>query len=824
MHLSSTLCLKQDFFSDLNSWYENIILPFGLEDVFGQVSSHFSIASVVKDELSLVYGDDDCYEYVTPITFDRDGSKVEIKVPVKVHKFDDGEVFLYSQEVRELAKRILDAMLNTSQMYSLFSSAVSSIVPGSDILEDIRELLGKVNGATDAAASFMDYVKENWHKAILLLSAGFGTYIFLRAYFSNDYEPLQRVSAMLLPVLVFVPKEVASLFDFLFRSERVYAQSGSDVPWEQIITLILGATQYVAGVRNPKFGMKDIISILGSLPKATDGLSKVLNSLIDVCTAVFGYVKEQLYGTFHVPSESSHFPKVKDFMAECVNLINLHNEGKLDVNLFNFDKITSLQRDGLSLLVHGKYGSETRHVSTQVKTFLNMLDKIRRPFEQSTIRADFSRVEPLTLLFRGQSGVGKSTLSKPFLAALLARLLPREELPGLKSNLDQYIYTRTPETKYWDGYKGQYVTVMDDFAQCYDIAGDPDNEYMSLIRCTNRFPYVLHMASLEDKGSNVFKSKVIFCTTNETNFQTVASIKSREALIRRFDYIVDVVVNDATDENGNYIYGYKREGCPDLKIKNTATFSKDAWKINIIEGVNEHSGGRVVQTVDFDTFVGICAGTFLSKVDSFEDINKGCDVILDNSIRERLSEESDEIVEGFSADLGPIEIEETPVRTTSVLHRLYTKFSSYFTVQQFKDLYSHFVLVETQKLNSTWEYLYDEYFSAFLTSVVSMYQKKQSSFKDMASYVTSIVKRDFEFMKIKSSKIFASFTNTVTGVLKNVEDFSKKHPILFLFSGWLGMNVIFRIIIALTCSNEAHSNPKNTRKKGGSLKKTKTRS
>lgn len=629
---------SHEFLFDLNCWYENIILPLGFEDLFRTQLKPLNIASVISDELSLFYGVDDSYDYKVQVK--RPSHDSFITIPFRLHKFDDGRMFIYEKEMKILVKDIMMSYMNSPQMLSSLSSMFSlPSMPGSEMLNQLEELVARFSNVADGAADLVSYITASAPKFIIMILAGFASYAVIRAVLAEDFEPLHRVYAMLPLVAMIASPKIKDLFDFIFHFGGPQAQGGLDIPWPSVVTLLLGVVQYVAGISNPKFGVKDIVSILGSLPRASDGMGKVLDSLMDVFSCVLSNVKEHIYGIAHIPQSSSVFPKVQAFYDTCVELATLNYQGKLEVNITNYDRITRAQSEGLNLIIFGKFGSEQKTVVMQIKYFLTMLDKIRRPFEQSTIRASFSRVEPLTLLFRGASGVGKSTMSKPFIAALLSRLLPPTSMDDLKANLDSYIYTRTPETKYWDGYKGQYVTVMDDFGQCYDVAGDPDNEYMSIIRCTNRFPYVLHMASLEEKGSNVFNSKIIFCTTNETNFQTVASIKCKEALLRRFDFIVDVVVNPVKDSDGNYLYAEQRPGCGDLKIKKGTSFTTDAWLIEIYEGVTECTAGRLVQTVSFDTFVGMCAGTFLAKTDVYEDINKGCDDLLHKSISQRAREE-----------------------------------------------------------------------------------------------------------------------------------------------------------------------------------------
>lgn len=796
----------------ISSWIENVMPIFPRENLLRRLGG-FADIQVIPDDFAYTYGDPEPFNYEF-----QQNEILNMRFSLPVRSLSNGTKFLYHSDLESFVSRFLMNILNEPQMFSTLYSL--SRMNGASLVDQVQACVSKISGTVDAANEMVAYLANCGPKFMVLALAGFASYAVIRKILANEDEPLHRVYALLPVVALIATEDIRKLFDFcfsFFNSPR--AQGDTDIPWNSIFTLLVATCGFVANVSNFKFQPKDLFVMFSQLPRAVDGWEKSLDALINSFTFVFNKLKSHIYGEIQLPSTESVFPQVQKFYESCAVLAQLNHESKLAVSVENYDTITRLQTEGLNLIVSGKFGPETRSIVTQIKYFLTILDKLRRPFEQSTIRTSFSRVEPLTLLFRGASGVGKSTLSKPFISALLARLLEPHQIESLKQNLDSHIYTRTPETKYWDGYKGQFVTVMDDFGQCYDVAGDPDNEYMSLIRCTNRFPYVLHMASLEDKGSNVFNSKVIFCSTNENNFNTLQSIKCKEALIRRFDYIVNVVVNPVKDSQGNYIYGEKRPGCDDLKIKKGVPFSTDAWLIEICEGVNEVSAGHVVQTVSFDTFVGMCCGTYLAKTDVFEDINLGCDNLLHNSISQRMKENNQTSVEqdatyvdGFSTDT--LDTTSDTTQTTEpvgVLGRLYKEFRQHMSFTTFRELLYHYVLVEGQKDTDANGEFYDYGFKRFLLSLVSKYCQIRDKFKTFTDYVTTYLSRLSEFMYKKSLVLKTNITKFVGSVSNSISALHARFPILTFISIWSSLSVLVRFIYGMF-SNVANSNPKLSRK------------
>lgn len=142
------------------------------------------------------------------------------------------------------------------------------------------------------------------------------------------------------------------------------------------------------------------------------------------------------------------------------------------------------------------------------------------------------RVSPLVICFRGPSGKGKSTAMTNMAAAVSQFFI------GMES-----VYGRNLADKYWSGYRRQFVTYYDDFAQVADTVGIQISPWLELIGVKNKAEFLLNQADLADKG-NPFGSAFVFLTTNlpADISNMVKSVICPEAITRRLD--IQITVNE----------------------------------------------------------------------------------------------------------------------------------------------------------------------------------------------------------------------------------------------------------------------------------------
>jgi hypothetical protein len=230
-------------------------------------------------------------------------------------------------------------------------------------------------------------------------------------------------------------------------------------------------------------------------------------------------------------------PQVNKWAEHVMAISQRSYEGKLEINLDNADELWGLNMEGSQLTTKiFKNPSLSQSMRNAISTHMNVLKKLMTPFETAQIIGGGPRMQPLTICIGGKTGVGKSLVTIPLTNALLARCLPKEQLPLFQKSYGDFIYGRQIEHEYWDGYRGQFCAVYDDFAQIRDTVGSTKaNEFLEIIRNSNMFQNICHMAGMESKGNTVFRSKIIIATTNCNSFASqIHSIVEPQAVDRRF--------------------------------------------------------------------------------------------------------------------------------------------------------------------------------------------------------------------------------------------------------------------------------------------------
>jgi hypothetical protein len=551
-----------------------------------------------------------------------------------------------------------DTTLNTLDvLIERLSTASLDLNLGKETLSSVRNLTKTLEDLSISAANvtaapgiLSDGISSFSSRMVFGGAASYIIYCTLRAFTGKNYTILGNVLTMVPMVAAMLPSQCCGLFDEFTKAidENIVAQVDfTSIPWEPISMLALGAVHFITtGTTGKPFDSNSFMRLLSTLPKAGEGFTKVIGGFISILKFCIEYVKVELLGCDPSKDDSVAYPAVSSWLDAVREVVIKQKNLKLDITVNNFDHITRLQIEGMTIFKYSKFGSDGPAILSKVRYFMNFLDSARKPFEQSSIKTNLSRVEPLTILIRGSPGVGKSFMLKPFVHQLLAKILPKDQLDDLSTNPDSFVYNRMPEHEYWDGYRGQFVTLMDDFGQCVDVAGNLDNEYMSLIRGTNKFPYVLHMPDIADKGSNIFTSKVIVCTTNMMTFKGIESLRDTEALIRRFDYVIDLEVRPEFCE--------KREGDGGFKIKKGIPVTFDAWNLNVMKGYNLIDIGIIDSSYTFDGFVDLCSYKYQQKVSELSEYNRYCSIKLKEAIQRRHYFDGD-ILPDIDIDMGDID-------------------------------------------------------------------------------------------------------------------------------------------------------------------------
>jgi len=208
--------------------------------------------------------------------------------------------------------------------------------------------------------------------------------------------------------------------------------------------------------------------------------------------------------------------------------------GDLEAQGTNYHKFVGDLRqcvdEGKSIL---KYGNQTAGMEVMgIKKLLNDMQMMQA--ELSTFReAQKSRRPPFGLLVYGKTCVGKST----FTSMLYQFAGKFWDLP----TTDEYRYTRNTCDDFWSGWDSmKWFLLLDDIA-----FGDPnskvvDNSLTEVIQIMNDVPLVPNQASLEDKGRNPLRARMVVATTNTRHLNAHAYFACPIAVQRRFPFVLVV--------------------------------------------------------------------------------------------------------------------------------------------------------------------------------------------------------------------------------------------------------------------------------------------
>lgn len=165
---------------------------------------------------------------------------------------------------------------------------------------------------------------------------------------------------------------------------------------------------------------------------------------------------------------------------------------------------------------------------TKRSTGGTLVDQMSKINKIGYLQPDQPRLDPSCIFVSGEPGTCKS---------LLQSMVIKKLSKVLDKSYDETAYTRSSVMKHWDGYKGQPLALIDDFAQQVVKHGTPSQECLEFIQMCSTVDYRLPMADLKEKGRK-FTSPLIFLSSNvpcESIVQYMTnSIMSGNAALRRF--------------------------------------------------------------------------------------------------------------------------------------------------------------------------------------------------------------------------------------------------------------------------------------------------
>jgi len=124
------------------------------------------------------------------------------------------------------------------------------------------------------------------------------------------------------------------------------------------------------------------------------------------------------------------------------------------------------------------------------------------------------RPTPVWVYISGDRGVGKSRSLRQIMTDVFAYLKRFSDIPEVKEDFDYSdLYTMNQKEEFFDGYRGQFFTQIDDLFQMTS-AEERSATSALLVNMLSSTPYSLRVASPEDKSYTYFTSRCIMSTSN----------------------------------------------------------------------------------------------------------------------------------------------------------------------------------------------------------------------------------------------------------------------------------------------------------------------
>jgi len=313
----------------------------------------------------------------------------------------------------------------------------------------------------------------------------------------------------------------------VFKTQANFSQN-------EVMSWLVGVFSFlVIGSEYKSVFGKSRVGIVGQVPKFFEGVKFTLENIGELIVKLVRFIKVYVLGHDDIEKAISGIEEFDIWQDEVAKITTEFNGQILKYDLDSFWHVCKIRGIGEQFVLKFK-GKDYAEMRTYVILLLKNLLKVQDSFKNYDIFGEGSRMVPMTALISGPPGNGKSNIMHLLAFDLLNRCIPDELRSIFERNHELLIHSRQAENVYWDGYSPlSFLTIFDDFGQMKDVPGQPDNEFMNLIRCSNCFPAHLHMSAVEQKSSTCFKSEIIICNSNMKTFKP-NSIWFSEALERRF--------------------------------------------------------------------------------------------------------------------------------------------------------------------------------------------------------------------------------------------------------------------------------------------------
>lgn len=352
---------------------------------------------------------------------------------------------------------------------------------------------------------------------------------------------------------------------------------------------------FFLGLASPKwedFGYAKFVKSASFFKRTSGDIADIFTTLVECAQKSMDFVCERILGVKSYRFMSSTIPQMDEWVDKVLAIQDRHRKRTLPINQSSADEVFKLYIEAIKMVGSERDRDVRLQTAAQLNYLIRYLIEIQREMSNHGLCIKGPRIEPLVIMLRGGTGVGKSFALRPIIFRLLARVLPEEELQAFKDDEESFIYARMIEQEFWDGYLMQWVVFYDEFGMTPAKMAQACSEFSEIIRVGNPFDYNLHMADVASKGSMFFRSRIVVATSNLPDIRTGAQdmVIYPDAVVRRFHF--NVVVCPAKDycTPATQGIGELYDRALDKSKLTPGVFEPRAYEFFIAHGLNETTG------------------------------------------------------------------------------------------------------------------------------------------------------------------------------------------------------------------------------------------
>lgn len=399
-------------------------------------------------------------------------------------------------------------------------------------------------------------------------------------------------------------------------------QFAGEITPGQVVTFVITILSVVFMQAIPKTShMEQVLKRVGDVCRSAKNISDFNNTMHVSMTTALDYFKREVLGLRTGPEIEQFISGLDHWFDDVQAMLKREDEWKKSDQILRdphvIIEVENLYKRGMEFSREISDKKMQRELTLPFQTHMRMLSDLMKMVDTSGAFGTRPRTQPVVIWVFGESGVGKSGMSWPLAVDLNNMFVPNEQEA---KEFSKNIYMRNVEQEFWDNYQGQNVVIYDDFGQRVDSTGNPNEEFMELIRTANIAPYPLHMAHLEDKRKTRFTSKVLILTSNKYE-QCVNSLTFPDAFKRRIDLCARITNKDEYTKAGYSAMTGKAVQRLDKKKVQLATGEIISTDVYEIELINPESGTSEETALSYEEFLERCVAKAEEAFDSSRRMN-----------------------------------------------------------------------------------------------------------------------------------------------------------------------------------------------------------